>query len=149
MTFGKFKTNKGPKGHDNYLIGESANLLYFLKGPFTEAGKNNGVDKTLTIKAHKRGAYPGDPFPANIPQTSRRYHRTRDRAGTAIPGRNCWFVDETPQEDGGGPTQVRQFTYTGTFLDLMNYCTANCKITFFLRNESGAGETIEHVTGAP
>ena len=99
-----------PAGADIAIYGEPANINYFLNSDLVPVSQTGAVDKQASVKAHTRRRYAGDSAPSNVSASTREYlYDPGRRNGAAVPG-NPFILD-----DG---TERRQFSYTGSFMDL-------------------------------
>ena len=118
-----------PSG-DNTIIGNLANINYFLNTPLVPDSETGVVNKTSTVKASTRRQYVDDPTPINVSGHQREFlFDPGRRNGSAIPG-NPFIVT-----DG---TETRSFMYTGTFVDLHAFFVGEAKTDIVLYSQSAA-----------
>ena len=116
----------------NTIIGEPANINYFIKTALVPDSADGVVNKTSTVKAHTRRRYYNDSAPSNVSSASREYlYDPGRRNGSAVPG-NPFILD-----DG---TEKRAFHYTGNFVDLHAFFVGEAKMPFILYSQSAAYE---------
>ena len=105
---------------DLAIIGETANINYYLKTPLTPDSETSVVNATTTKKAHSRRKYVGDPAPSSVASHSVEYMVDPGRIDLqTLPGRP--FV----LDDG---TEKRQLTYVGDVMDLHAFLVGNAKM---------------------
>ncbi len=118
-----------PSG-DNTIIGNLANINYFINTPLTPDSADGVVDKTSNVKASTRRQYVYDDTPINVSGHTREYlYDPGRRNGSAIPG-NPFILD-----DG---TEKRSFHYTGDFVDLHAFFVGEAKMALVLYSQSAA-----------
>jgi len=133
-----------PAGQPVTIYGETANINYFLNGnltPDTAAGVTNGQ---VAVGAHTRQQYPGDATPMNVSGSQREFliDPTR-KSGNGLPGKPFILVALNAQ---GQVTEKRQFTYTGRWIDLHTFLSAEAGSNMFAYNSTGARYTIGEAT---
>lgn len=112
----------------NTIIGEPANINYFLKTPLEPDSAASVQNKQTTVKAHTRRRYFNDTAPSNVSAATRDYlFDPGRRNGNALPG-NPFILD-----DG---VEKRQFQYTGTFIDLHAFFVGEAKQSLTLYSQS-------------
>ena len=119
-----------PDGTDLVLLGETANLNYFLKTALTPASAGSVVNKTTTVKSYTRRKYATDSNPVNVSGGSREFlFDPGRRNGGAVPG-NPFILD-----DG---VEKRQFHYIGTVIDLHAFLVGDAKMDMTFYSQSAA-----------
>lgn len=115
---------------DNTIIGEPANINYFLNTALSPDTEGAVVNKQATVKAHTRRSYYNDDTPANVSSATRTFlFDPGRRNGSALPG-NPFILD-----DG---VERRQFSYTGNFIDLHAFFVGEAKMPLTLYSQSAA-----------
>jgi hypothetical protein len=116
-----------------------------LVSGFTVAAAVAPTVITYTRSGHSARQYPGDTSPVGRGESSpSRLQGTPSRKGV-LPGRPFWL--ETSTGTGNEKeTTVRQFTFTGTFLDLRAAVVAGAKGNFVLRSPGGEPWDIDDAT---
>ena len=118
-----------PEG-DNTIIGEPANINYFINTPLSPDAEGAVVNKEAFVKAHTRRSYYNDQTPANVSSSSRKFlFDPGRRNGSATPG-NPFILD-----DG---VERRQFSYTGNFVSLHAFFVGEAKMPLTLYSQSAA-----------
>ena len=106
-------------GLDLAIIGETANINYFVSTALTPDSETDVVNKTTTKKAHTRRKYVGDSSPSNVSSHSVQFMYDPGRIDLqTLPG-SPFVLD-----DG---TEKRQFTFVGDVMDLHSWLTGNVK----------------------
>ena len=114
----------------NTIIGNVANINYFLNTPLSPDSETGVVNKTSTVKASTRRQYAGDDTPINVSGHSREWlYDPGRRNGSAVPG------DPFILADG---TELRSFHYTGDFVDLHAFFVGEAKMDLTLYSQSAA-----------
>lgn len=114
------------------IIGEPANINYFLNTDLVPDSAASATNKTTTVKAHTRRQYVGDATNINVSAAERTYlYDPGRRNGQAIPG-NPFIVD-----DG---TEKRAFHYVGNFIDLHAFFVGEAAMDLTLYSQSAAYE---------
>lgn len=104
-------------GKDLAIIGETANINYFVSTPLTPDSETEVVNKTTTKKSHSRRKYKGDPAPSSVVSHSVQFMVDPGRIDLqTLPGRP--FI----LDDG---TEKRQFTFVGDVMDLHSWLVGN------------------------
>ena len=117
-------------GKDLVIIGETANINYFVKTEVTPDSSTGVVNKSGQKKAHTRRRYSGDPTPSNVESHPYQYMVDPGRIDLqTLPGKP--FI----LDDG---TEKRQFTYVGNVTDLHAWLIGDAKAELKL-----------YTTGAP
>ena len=112
------------------IIGEPANINYFLKTALVPDSQTGAENKQSTVKAHTRRNYVGDATPSNVAASTRTWlYDPGRRNGPGTPG-NPFLLD-----DG---TEKRQFHYTGDFIDLHAFMVGEAKMALTLYSQSAA-----------
>lgn len=113
---------------DVTIIGEPANINYFLNTALVPDSQGNTENKQSNVKAHTRRQYVGDETEINVSASTRTWLKDPGRRnGAAIPG-NPFILD-----DG---TEKRQFHYTGNFIDLHAFMVGQAKMALTLYSQS-------------
>lgn len=100
-------------GKNLAIIGETANINFFVKTELTPDSATSVVNKTSNKKAHSRRKYVGDPAPASVSSHSVQFMYDPGRIDLqTLPGKPFVLV-------GGG--EKRQFTFVGDVKDLHAY----------------------------
>ena len=121
-----------PDGTDIAIYGNPANINYFLNTDLTPVSQTGAVDKQTSVKAHTRRKYATDAAPSNVSASTREYlYDPGRRNGAAVPG-NPFILD-----DG---TEKRQFSYTGSFMDLHAFIKGDASMNLTLYSQSAAYE---------
>ena len=124
---------------DVTIIGEPANINYFLNTALVPDSEANTENRQSAVKAHTRRQYVGDPTAINVSQSNRTWlYDPGRRNGAAIPG-NPFILD-----DG---TEKRQFHYTGNFIDLHAFMVGEAKMALTLYSQSAAYSIAAAVQG--
>ena len=106
-------------GSNLAIIGETANINYFLNTPLTPDSVDGVVNKQGNKKAHTRRRYVGDPAPSNVSAHSYEFMYDPGRIDLqTLPGRS--FI----LDDG---TEKRQFTFVGDVTDLHAFLVGEAK----------------------
>ena len=114
----------------NTIIGNPANINYFLNTALVPDSATSVVNKTSTVKASTRRQYSTDTTPTNVSGHSRTYlYDPGRRNGSAVPG-NPFILS-----DG---TETRSFHYTGNFIDLHAFFVGEAKMDLTLYSQSAA-----------
>ena len=101
------------------IIGETANINFFLLSPMTPDSATDVINKTSTKKAHTRRKYKGDTAPSNVSQHSYEFMVDPGRIDLqTLPGDS--FVLKASGE-------TRQFTFVGDVMDLHAFLVSNAK----------------------
>ena len=117
-------------GKDLAIIGETANINFFVTTPLTPDSVVGVVNKSTTKKQHTRRKYVGDPAPSTVTQHAVEFMYDPGRIDLqTLPGKS--FV-----LSGGG--EKRQFTYVGDVKDLHAYLLGDAAMDLKL-----------YTTGAP
>lgn len=115
------------------------NLNYFLGSNLTAADLGEPVDKQVSVKAHQRRQYPGDPSQINVAGATREFvvDPTR-RSGNGLPGRSIVMIR------GAGTEQEerRTFTLKGRWVDFHAWISTNAGAQLDIINSTGARYTI-------
>ena len=107
-------------GQNIAIIGETANINYFLTTPLTPDSETAVVNKTSTKKAHTRRKYVNDPAPSNVVQHSYEFMYDPGRIDLqTLPG--FPFI----LDDG---IEKRQFSCVGDVMDLHAFFVGNAKM---------------------
>ena len=115
---------------DNTIIGDVANINYFLNTPLSPDSETGVVNKTTTVKAHPRRRYATDSAPINVSGGSRVFlYDPGRRNGSAIPGNPFILADGV---------ETRSFMYTGNFIDLHAFFVGEAKMPLTLYSQSAA-----------
>jgi len=118
-----------PSG-ENTIIGDVANINYFLNTPLAPDSETGVVNKTTTVKAHPRRRYATDGAPINVSGGSREFlYDPGRRNGSAIPGNPFILADGI---------ETRSFMYTGNFIDLHAFFVGEAKMALTLYSQSAA-----------
>jgi hypothetical protein len=124
------------------IYGELANINFFLKTPLTADSAQAATVSQVTVKAHTRRRYPGDPAPINVSSAAREFlvDPTR-RSGNGLPGRTIVLV-----ADEGSPWEERRaFTLKGNWVDFHAWLLGKAKMEIKAINNSGAWSLIAPV----
>jgi hypothetical protein len=124
------------------IFGEMANINFFLKTPLTPDQAQAATVKQVTVKAHTRRRYPGDPAPVNVSTAAREYlvDPTR-RSGNGLPGRTIVLVS-----DKGLPGEERRaFTLQGNWVDFHAWLLGKVKMEVRAYNNTGAWSLVTPV----
>lgn len=114
----------------NTIIGDLANINYFLNTPLTPDSTTGVVNKTANVKAHTRRRYSGDNNPVNVSANTREFlYDPGRRNGSALPGNPFILADGT---------ETRSFMYTGDFVDLHAFFVGDAKMDLVLYSQSAA-----------
>lgn len=118
---------------DLVIIGESANINYFLNTPLSPDSAAGVTNKQGNKKACTRRRYSGDPSPSNVSAHAYEYMVDPGRIDLqTLPGKS--FI----LDDG---TEKRQFTFQGTVMDLHAFLAGDAAMEFKLYT-SGAPYVI-------
>lgn len=116
MTRAKHTVGDGPLA----VIGETANINYFVKTPLTPDSVDGVVNKQSRKKAHTRRRYVNDPAPANVKEHDYEFMVDPGRIDLqTLPGSS--FV----LDDG---IEKRQFTFVGDVMDLHAWLVSDAKV---------------------
>jgi hypothetical protein len=149
MTIQKFENPVAPATKPGYIWGEKANLAYFFKTSMVPVGAGSQVDKEVTIKTKVPVKdYPGDKHTFTRKDYQCRKWGAPYRRGSATPGKTFWLIDPMVADDGG-PTQKREFTFSGALLDLYNWLTEDAKVDLVLMAPSGRSYPIKKAGSTP
>ena len=128
-----------PEGEDFFIYGEPANINYFLKTALESVSVGGVVDKPVSVKAHKRRRYVGDPAPSDIPKHDKVVLYDPGRtSGNALPGKPFILSDGT---------ETRQFTLQGDIINLHSFLVSNAKMALKLTTNEGAKYSIAAAAG--
>ncbi len=117
-------------GKNLAIIGETANINYFLKTALDSDSATGVVNKTATKKQHTRRKYVGDPAPSTVTSHTVEFMYDPGRIDLqTLPGKS--FI----LDDG---VEKRQFTFVGDVMDLHSFLVGNAKMDLKL-----------YTTGAP
>ena len=117
-------------GKNLAIIGETANINYFLKTPLAPDSAVGVVNKSGTKKAHTRRRYVADPAPSNVSSHGYEFMYDPGRIDLqTLPGKS--FI----LDDG---VEKRQFTLVGDVMDLHSFLVGQAKTELKL-----------YTTGAP
>lgn len=133
-----------PAGQPVTIYGETANINYFLNGDLEPDTADGATNQQVAVGAHTRQQYPGDPTPVNVSSAQREFlvDPTR-KSGNALPGKSFVLVAMNAQ---GQPTEKRQFTYRGRWVDLHAFLSAEASYDMMAYNNTGARYTIPAAT---
>ena len=116
----------------NTIIGNLANINYYINTPLTPDSQDGVENRTSAVKAHTRRSYYNDDAPSNVSGGQREWlYDPGRRNGSAVPG-NPFILD-----DG---TEKRAFHYTGDFIDLHAFFVGEAKKALVLYSQSAAYE---------
>jgi hypothetical protein len=125
----------GTEEAELYIYGNTTNLNYFLLVDVVPDSPETATVETTNYESYQRRAYPGDPLPAAVPTGARTYLKGLDRGrGNALPGRNFRIV---ALDENGSELQDREFTYVGTWKNLLSFLTDNLVVTCKVYNARG------------
>ena len=114
----------------NTIIGDVANINYFITTPLAPDSTTGVVNKTAAVKAHTRRRYVDDSVPVNVSATTREFlFDPGRRNGSALPGNPFILADGT---------ETRSFMYTGNFVDLHAFFVGEAKADMVLYSQSAA-----------
>lgn len=123
----------------NTIIGDVANINYFINTPLVPDSETGVVNKTSTVKAHTRRRYAEDNAPVNVSGGTREFlYDPGRRNGSAIPGNPFILVDGT---------ETRSFMYTGDFIDLHAFFVGQAKMDLTLYSQSAAYSIVAAEAG--
>ena len=123
----------------NTIIGDVANINYFLNTPLTPDSETGVVNKTATVKAHTRRRFASDSSPVNVSGGTREYlYDPGRRNGSAIPGNPFILADGT---------ETRSFMYTGDFVDLHAFFVGGAAMDLTLYSQSAAYSIVAAEAG--
>lgn len=126
-------------GKDLAIIGETANINYFLKTELSPDSLTGVVNKTTTRKSAPVRRYVGDPAPYTRPGGSVEFMYDPGRIDLqTLPGKS--FI----LDDG---TEKRQFTYVGDVKDLHAFLVGDAAMDLKLYT-TGAPYVITAAGGA-
>lgn len=129
------------------IYAETANLNYFLSVDVTADSPATSTVETVTFGAHTRRQYPGDETPVSVAGGARTYLANLGRrTGPALPGKGFRLV---AFDDDGAELEDRQFTYVGTFKNLVGYLTGNVVNKTFLYNNTGGSPVVLDIDETP
>lgn len=112
------------------IIGDVANINYYINTPLVPDSQTGIVNKTSSVKAHQRRRYATDSNPTNVSGHNREFmYDPGRRNGSAIPG------DPFILDDG---TEKRSFMFTGDFVDLHAFIKGQAKMAVTLYSPSAA-----------
>ena len=112
------------------IIGDVANINYYLITALSPDSLTGIVDKTSNVKSYTRRAYAGDPNPVNVSGSTREWmYDPGRRNGAAIPG-NPFILDDGYEK--------RSFMYIGNLVNLHAFLAGNAKMNFTLYSQSAA-----------
>ena len=125
-----------PSGQPVVIYAEPDNINYFLIGdldPDTTGSVTNGQ---VSVGAHSRAQYPGDPTPMNVSSSNREFliDPTR-KSGNGLPGKSFVLAAFDAQDL---PLEKRQFTYKGRWIDLHAFLRSAVVYRTFAFNNTGA-----------
>lgn len=125
------------------LIGETANINYFLQTPLVPKTDEDATNKQVRVKAHMRRQGPGDASKINVPEQMREVLVDPTRtSGSALPGRTVTLV--------GNPGMIneerRSFTLVGRWVDFHAYLVSHAKMYIYAYNHTGAKSKIKAAT---
>ena len=127
-----------PDGETFFIYGEPANINYFVKTALESVSIGSVVDKSSTVKKHKRRRYVGDPIPSDVEEHTRQFMYDPGRtSGNALPGKPFILSDGT---------ETRQFTLQGNIMDLHSYLVGDAKVALKLTTNDGAKYSIAAAT---
>ena len=119
----------------NTIIGDVANINYFIKTPLVPDSQTGVVNKTTTVKAHPRRRYATDSAPINVSGGTREFlYDPGRRNGSAVRGNPFILADGT---------ETRSFMYTGDFVDLHAFFVGQAKMDLTLYSQSAAYSIAE------
>ena len=108
-----------PDGANISIIGETANINFFLNTALTPDSVDDVVNKTSSKKAHTRRRYKGDPAPSNVSAHSYEFMVDPGRIDLqTLPGDAFVLVANG---------EKRQFTYVGDVMDLHAFLVGQAK----------------------
>lgn len=117
-------------GKNLAIIGETANINFFLKTELTPDSVVGVVNKTATKKQHTRRKYVGDPAPSTVTSHSVQFMYDPGRIDLqTLPGKSFVLV---------GNDEKRRFTYVGDVMDLHSFLVGDAAFDLKL-----------YTTGAP
>jgi len=117
-------------GKNLAIIGETANINYFVKTELVPDSQTGVVNKSATKKQHSRRKYVGDPAPITVSSHPVEFMYDPGRIDLqTLPGKS--FI----LDDG---TEKRQFTFVGDVMDLHSWIVGDAKMDLKL-----------YTTGAP
>jgi hypothetical protein len=110
------------------IYGETANLNYFLDAALTPDTVGGVEERQKSYPQRSVRRYVGDnsPYTVGAVATVRYLFDPGRRNGSATPGKQMIL------DDG---TERRQFTYTGSFIDIHAYFTGNAGVDLSLYSE--------------
>ena len=124
------KQKHTPADSNISIIGETANINYFLKTALTPDSVGGVVNDSTSRKESKVRRYVGDPTPYTRPGGPMRFMKDPGRIDLqTLPG-SSFILD-----DG---VEKRQFTFTGAVIDLHAFLVGDAKMDLKL-----------YTTGAP
>jgi|688.fasta_scaffold595728_1 hypothetical protein len=129
-----------PGGNPVTIYGETANINYFLNNELDPDTQDGVTNEQVSVSAHSRQQYPGDPIPSNVSGSTREYLVDPSRkSGNALPGRQFILKAMNGQ---GVVIEQRAFTYKGRWLDLHTFLSAEVKYDTYAYNSTGARSTL-------
>ena len=107
-------------GFELAIIGETANINFFLNTPLAPDSETDVVNKQSSKKAHTRRRYVGDKTPSNVSAHDYTFMVDPGRIDLqTLPGKP--FILQAAGEK-------RQFTYVGNVIDLHAFLVADVKV---------------------
>lgn len=127
------------------IFAETANINFFVGGGLDPDEAGGPTNITVAFSGSSRSQYPNDPTPVTSGAGSRVVLVDPSRkTGNAIPGKNFIL---TLIDANGELVEKRQFSYTGSWVQVHAYLRTVCTGNVFAYNSSGARYTIS--TAAP
>ena len=125
-----------PAGQPVVIYAETDNINYFINGSLTPDSSEGVTNGQVAVTGHTRAQYPGDATPMNVSGSTREFliDPTR-KSGNGLPGKS--FVLAAFDAEGV-MTEKRQFTYTGRWIDLHAFLSAEVSFQTFAYNNTGA-----------
>jgi len=125
------------------IYAETANINYFLATDLVPDSPTTATDEAVVVSAYSRRQYPGDETRVSVPEGSRVFLKNLSRrVGPALPGKEFRLV---AFDDDGAQLENRQFTYVGTWRNLLNFLTGNVVNTTHVYNHTGGNPVVLQV----
>lgn len=135
-----------PGGQPVKIFAETDNINYFINGNLTPDAEEETEVRSAAVPQYSRRRYPGDLTPISVASSQKEYlYDPEMQVGSALPGKTFAIKAYGPD---GSPTEFRQFTYQGRFVDLHAFLRSEATYECVLYNNTGAKHPIA-ATNAP
>ena len=130
-----------------FIYGEKTNVEYFL-GTQTSLEAAAATNKTVSVGSHSRKRFIGDTSASTVSSHSRVILVDPGaKNGNSLPGKP--FVCQELEDDGSiaADSELRQFTYDGTFRDLHSVFVSSAQVNVWLISPSGKKYKVDKTGG--